>query len=64
MEKKVLGIILTLLGIVGLIAAAVYFMNGDAGTRNIKAIITFAILGTVFFAAGIGLVQRTKDNMG
>ena len=61
MEKRVLGIILTLLGIAGLIAAAVYFMNGGQGTRNIKGIITFAILGAVFFIAGIGLIQNTKD---
>ncbi|MEO6731879.1 MAG: hypothetical protein ABIN01_11740 [Ferruginibacter sp.] len=61
MEKRVLGIILTLLGIVGLIAAAFYFMNGGQGTRNIKGIVIFAILGGVFFAAGIGLIQNTKD---
>ncbi len=61
MEKRVLGIILTLLGIVGLIAAAFYFMNGGQGTRNVKGIIMFAVLGAIFFAAGIGLVQNTKD---
>jgi len=61
MEKRVLGIILTLLGIGGLIAAAVYFMNGGAGTRNIKSILTFGILGAIFFAAGIGLIQKTRD---
>ncbi|MBC7686982.1 MAG: hypothetical protein H7211_02260 [Aquabacterium sp.] len=61
MEKRVLGIILTLVGIIGLIAAAYYFMNGGGGTRNIKGIIIYGILGAVFFAAGIGLIQNTKD---
>ena len=61
MEKRVLGMILTLLGIGGLIAAAVYFMNGGQGTRNIKAIVTFALLGAIFFGAGIRLIQNTKD---
>lgn len=61
MEKRVLGIILTLFGIIGLIAAAYYFMNGGEGTRNIKGIIIYGILGAVFFAAGIGLIQNTKD---
>lgn len=61
MEKRVLGIILTLIGVIGLIAAAYYFMNGGQGTRNVKGIITYAILGAVFFAAGIGLIQNTRD---
>ncbi len=61
MEKRVLGIILTLLGIGGLIGAAIYFMNGGQGTRNIKGIIIFAVLGAIFFSAGIGLIQNTRD---
>ncbi|CAN5387282.1 hypothetical protein BH11BAC3_BH11BAC3_42750 [soil metagenome] len=61
MEKRVLGILLTILGIGGLIAAAFYFMNGGTGTRSIKTIVTFGVLGAIFFAAGVGLVQNTKD---
>lgn len=61
MEKRVLGILLTLLGVVGLIVAAVNFMNGGSTTHNIKAIVIFSILGAVFFFAGIGLVRNTSD---
>ena len=61
MEKRVLGIILSLLGIVGLIMAAVNFMNGGSGTRNIKEIFIYGVLGAIFFFAGIGLVRNTKD---
>ena len=61
MEKRVLGFILSLLGIVGLILAAVNFMNGGSGNRNIKEITIFAILGAIFFFAGIGLIKTTKD---
>lgn len=61
MEKRVLGIILTLLGVAGLIAAAFYFMNGGSGTRSVKSIVMFGVLGAIFFAAGIGLIQNTKD---
>ena len=61
MEKRIIGILLTILGIGGLIAAAFYFMNGGEGTRNVKSIIIYGILGAVFFAAGIGLIQNTKD---
>ena len=61
MEKRVLGIILSLLGVVGLIMAAVNFMNGGGGTRNVKEIVIYGILGAIFFFAGIGLVRSTRD---
>lgn len=61
MEKRVLGIILAILGIIGLIYAGVTFMNGSSGTRNVKSILVFGALGAVFFAAGIGLVKNTND---
>lgn len=60
MEKRVLGIILSLLGVIGLILAAVNFMNGG-GAKNVKEIIMYGILGAIFFFAGIGLVRSTKD---
>ena len=61
MEKRVLGIILSLLGAVGLIMAGVRFMNGGGGTRNIKEIVIYGLLGAVFFFAGIGLIKNTSD---
>ena len=61
MEKRILGIILSIAGIAGLILAAVKFMNGGQGTRSIKEIFIYGILGAVFFFAGIGLIRNTKD---
>jgi len=61
MEKRVLGIILSLLGVASLIYAGISFMDGGTGTRNIKVIILFGILGAIFFFAGISLVRNTKD---
>ncbi len=61
MEKRILGIILSILGIIGLIYAGISFMEGNAGTRNIKTIIIYGILGAIFFIAGIGLIKSTKD---
>ncbi|HEY0271759.1 MAG TPA: hypothetical protein VGC22_01185 [Chitinophaga sp.] len=61
MEKRILGILLTLLGIVGLITAAFKFMNGGGNAHNVKAIIIFSILGCLFFFAGIGLIRNTRD---
>ena len=61
MEKRVLGIILAILGVLGLIYAGVTFMNGGGGTKYLKTIIFTGILGAVFFTAGIGLIKNTSD---
>ena len=61
MEKRVLGIILSLLGVAGLIYAGFSFINGGTDTRNIKIIIFAGIVGAIFFFAGIGLIKNTKD---
>lgn len=61
MEKRVLGMILTILGIIGLIYAGYSFMAGGEGAGNIKMIIISGVLGAIFFFAGIGLVKNTSD---
>lgn len=61
MEKKVFGVILTILGIAGLIAAAMSFVNAKSGNTNIKMIVVYLILGLIFFFSGIGLIRTTKD---
>ena len=61
MEKRILGIILSVLGIAGLIHAGVVFMNGLSGDKNFRTLIFAAILGAIFFFAGISLVRNTKD---
>jgi uncharacterized membrane protein len=61
MEKRVLGIILALVGVVGLILAGVNFINGGADARNIKQIILYGVLGAIFFFAGVGLIRNTRD---
>lgn len=61
MEKKVFGVILTVLGIAGLIAAAMSFVNSSGGSYNIKMITVYGILGLIFFFSGIGLIRTTKD---
>jgi hypothetical protein len=59
--KRVFGALLTILGICGLIYAAVLFVNGTSGGHNAKVLITYGILGTVFFLSGLSLVRATKD---
>jgi hypothetical protein len=61
MEKRVLGIVLSLLGVIGLIMAGVKFMDGSGGNHNVKEIVLYGLLGAVFFFAGIGLVRNTSD---
>lgn len=59
--KRIFGAILTLLGIGGLIYAASVFSNTSGGTRDIKALTIFGVLGLLFFISGLGLVRTTKD---
>jgi len=59
--KRIFGALLTILGIAGLIYAAVLFTNSTGSTRNIKSLVIYGLLGLVFFIAGISLVRTTKD---
>jgi predicted Na+-dependent transporter len=61
MEKRILGIIFSLLGTAGLILAAISFVNGGGNSRNVKSIVIYSILGVIFFFAGVGLIKNTKD---
>jgi uncharacterized membrane protein len=61
MEKRILGIILSIVGILGLILAAFNFMHGSENSRNVKSIFVYGLLGAIFFFAGIGLVRNTND---
>ena len=59
--KRLFGVILTILGIAGLIYAAMLFMNRGGGS-SFKALIVYGILGAVFFFTGIGLIKTTQDD--
>jgi hypothetical protein len=59
--KRIFGALLTVLGIAGLIYAAIVFVNNSGGTRDIKSLIIFGIIGIIFFSAGISLIRTTKD---
>lgn len=61
MEKRILGIILSIIGVIGLILAAVRFANGGSGGQSIRMIVIYAILGAIFFFSGISLVRNTRD---
>jgi predicted Na+-dependent transporter len=59
--KRIFGGLLTILGIVGLIYTAVIFVNTMSSTREVKSLVTYGILGLLFFISGISLVRTTKD---
>ena len=60
--KRLFGVILTILGIVGLIYAASVFMGAKGTERQIKVLVVYGLLGAVFFFTGIGLIRTTKDD--
>lgn len=62
MEKRIFGIILTLLGIGGIIYAAYNFVQGNTDSNySARSAIIYGIIGLIFFFAGISLIRNTKD---
>jgi hypothetical protein len=62
MEKRMFGVILTVLGIAGLVIAAYDFVQGNTATNHsVKSVVVYGILGLLFFFAGIGLIRSTRD---
>lgn len=59
--KRIFGGVLTILGIAGLIYAAVLFIYSGGGSTDTKALIIFGIVGLIFFFVGLGLIRTTKD---
>lgn len=59
--KRIFGALLTVLGVAGLIYAAVLFATTSNSSDYIKPLATFGILGLLFFISGISLVRTTKD---
>jgi uncharacterized membrane protein len=59
--KRIFGSILTVLGIIGLIYGSVLFVNNTGGTKDIKSLVIYGLLGAIFFISGINLVRSTKD---
>lgn len=61
MEKRIFGIILTVLGMAGLIMAAVEFANTPDITNDWRGLAVYGTLGFIFFFTGIGLIRSTRD---
>jgi predicted Na+-dependent transporter len=59
--KRIFGALLTGLGMVGLIYTAILFVTRGSSALNIRSLITYGILGFIFFITGISLVRTTKD---
>jgi hypothetical protein len=59
--KRIFGALLTALGIIGLITAAVIFAGPRGGTSDFKILATYGVGGLIFFISGNGLIRNTKD---
>ena len=60
--KRIFGALLTLLGLSGLIYAAIIFVNLVGSTHDIKEVVIYSVLGLIFFVAGISLIQTIQEN--
>lgn len=59
--KRIFGAVLTVLGIGGLIYAAVLFVGGNNQGQGMKSLLSYGILGLIFFISGMGLIRKTRD---
>lgn len=59
--KRIFGTILTALGIGGLVYTAYLFSMTSGSNQDIRTLITYGVLGFVFFLTGISLIKTTKD---
>ncbi len=59
--KRIFGSTLTVLGIIGLIYGAILFVNTSGGMQDIRALVTYGVLGLIFLISGLGLIRKTKD---
>ena len=57
MRGKIVGIILSILGIAGLVSAFIY-MNGPDSSDHLAASLVRGIVGAIAFFAGIWLVDH------
>ncbi len=60
--KRTFGVILTVLGIGGLIYFAILFMDASGTETQVKTLIVYGLLGAIFFFTGIGLIRNTSDD--
>ena len=60
--KRIFGALLTLLGLGGLIYAAIIFVNLVCSTHDIKEVVIYSVLGLIFFISGISLIQTIQEN--
>ncbi|MDD3320367.1 MAG: hypothetical protein PHS59_02865 [Paludibacter sp.] len=61
--KRFFGSLLTVLGIVGLIYAAVLFASlSGSNNHSVIVAVIYSALGLVFFVSGISLIRTVKDN--
>jgi uncharacterized membrane protein len=60
-QKRTFGALLTILGIIGIIYAALGFLQiAGVSLSKINCLVPF-IVGLIFFFAGINLVKATSD---
>lgn len=61
MEKRILSIVLTVLGFAGIVISGLRFMEGNGSSGNIIEVIIYLVVGATFLFAGLNnLVPETR----
>jgi uncharacterized membrane protein len=60
--KRIFGALLTALGIAALIYTAMFFVNNSSSSEHhVKSLLTYGMIGLLFFIAGVNLIKTIKD---
>lgn len=61
MEKKILPVVLTVLGFAGIVISGLRFLEGSGSSENMVEVISYLIVGSIFLFAGLNhLVPETN----
>lgn len=61
MEKKVLGLVLILIGLAGMFLSGYNFINGSGGTSNLTSVMIYMIAGAIIFFTGINVAMPSNN---
>lgn len=61
MERKLLAIVMIVLGIIGMAIGGMVFINGSGNLANISQVIAYVVSGAALFFAGIDFIMPQQS---
>ncbi len=59
--KSILGILLSLVGIIGILYSIMLYTSGAEAGTNMRTLIIYGVFGAILLLSGFGLNESVKD---